>query len=95
MANLLTGNPFVVDSTGLLFSGQGAIRAVVFVNNGGDADLTLVITDAKASGSAKEVVNLELTAERKSEVLAPPGGIAFGSGLYCETIDGGKALVYL
>jgi len=87
MANSVTTNPLVLDSTGVVLTGPVTIKAVVFT---AAADQTLLLSDADGN----EVLGLETGAGVLSPSLTVPGGIK-NNGLTVTTIDSGKAYVYL
>ena len=87
MANLVTTNPLVLDSTGVALTGPVTIKAVLFSAADGS---TLVLSDA--SGNA--LCTLETDAGELNPTLTVPGGIKI-DGLTVTTIDAGVAYVYL
>jgi hypothetical protein len=87
MANSVTTNPLVLDSTGSALAGPVTIRAVVF---SAAAASTLVLSDADGN----EVLTLETSAGDLNPSLTVPGGIKV-DGLTVTTIDAGTAYVYL
>ncbi|MFA5234522.1 MAG: hypothetical protein WC390_09000 [Sulfurimonas sp.] len=98
MSNNKSTNPIQCDTAGQLVSSNGSIKSVVFVNDGADGDLTLVLVDEQPEAigtpaGTKIIVKLELTAEHHTAIYVPPTPIPFHIGLYCLTIDGGLALI--
>lgn len=87
MANSVTTNPLVLDSTGVVLTGPVTIRAVVYTAADGS---TLLLSDS--DGNA--VLELETDAGDLNPSLTVPGGIKV-DGLTVTTIDAGTAYVYL
>ena len=89
MANSVTTNPLVLDSTGVVIAGPSpvTIRAVVF---SAAAASTLVLSDA----GGNQVLTLVTSAGDLNPSLTVPGGIKI-QGLTVTTISAGTAYVYL
>jgi hypothetical protein len=87
MANSVTTNPLVLDSTGVVLTGPVTIKAVVYSAVDGS---TLLLSDA--DGNA--VLGLETDAGDLNPSITIPGGIK-NNGLTVTTIDAGTAYVYL
>ena len=87
MANVVTTNPLVLDSTGAALTGPVTMKAILFTAADGS---TLVLSDA--DGNA--LVTLETDAGDLNPSVTIPGGIK-ANGLTVTTIDAGVAYVYL
>jgi hypothetical protein len=87
MANSVTTNPLVLDSTGVVLTGPVSIKAVVFTAANGEG---LLLSDA--NGNA--ILGLEASTGDLSPSVTIPGSIK-NDGLTVTTIDGGTAYVYL
>jgi len=87
MANSVTTNPLVLDSTGIVLSTPVSIKSILFTAANGEG---LVLSDK--NGVA--VASLEASTGDLSPSVAVPGGIKI-NGLTVTTIDGGVVYVYL
>jgi hypothetical protein len=87
MANSVTTNPLVLDSTGAVLTSPARIKAILFTAANGEG---LLLSDA--SGNA--IASLEASTGNLSPTLTVPGGIKVDN-LTVTTIDGGVAYVYL
>ena len=87
MANSVTTNPLVLDSTGVVLTGPVTIKAVLFTATNGDG---LLLSDAEGN----QVAGLEASTGDLSPTITVPGGIKV-NGLTVTTIDGGVAYIYL
>jgi hypothetical protein len=87
MANSVTTNPVVLDSTGVVSTKPMTIKAIVYTAANGNG---LVLSDQRGNA----VAGLEASTGNLSVSVTVPGGIKT-DGLTVTTIDGGTAYVYL
>jgi hypothetical protein len=87
MANSVTNNPLVLDSTGVALTGSTSIKAVLFTAANGNG---LLLSDA----AGNKIASLEATTGDLSPSITIPGGLRV-EGITVTTIDGGIAYIYL
>ena len=90
MANVVTTNPLVLDSTGSVSTSRVFIKSIVWY--GGAAADSLRLLDA-SGGNA--IFGADVVTGGETTKAWSPATPVEAPGLYVATLDGGVALVYL